>query len=72
MTSTKNYFEFGWNNHTRAGLHDDAVCALALAWEYGAGRMGIPRGAVASAPLPRLGERRSPMKGIGQRRNVRV
>lgn len=58
-----------------SGLHDDAVCALALAWEYGGGRMmlrhGVDRGKRSSlsslSSLPR-----APIRGIGERRTVRV
>lgn len=52
------------------GLHDDAVCALALAWEYAAGRMGIPRRESVGV-LPRVDTARS-IRGIGGRRQVKV
>jgi len=52
------------------GLHDDAVCALALAWEYAAGRMGIPR-RESGGVLPRVDAGMS-IRGIGRRRQVKV
>lgn len=60
-----------------SGLHDDAVCALALAWEYGCDRMGLHlrRASIDGTRQAALGyarrstDRRAP-RGIGASRRV--